>query len=141
LLPRTCIQVTFIYNKTYTQQSTIYFIFSKSKVLKPPCLIDLPVVSKVKSSRCFFLFFPPSPRALSLLDLPVVSKGKKSRCFSFFSPSPGALEPSPLELTTGAKNTKVRGTLLFSLFVSKNPPGSSFSILLVVSDAFFLYFT
>ena len=69
------------------------------------------------------------------------------------------LEPSPLELTTGAaKKSKVRGTLLFSLPVSKRPPGPSpvgffyftsdfrcfFSpFYLVVSDwtCLYLYFT
>ena len=67
-------------------------------------------------------------------------------------------EPSPLLLTTGAAKSKVRGTLLFSLPVSKRPPGPSpvgffyftsdfrcfFSLFyLVVSDwtCLYLYFT
>lgn len=136
MLLRTCIQVTFT---TYTQQSTIYFIFLQ--VPSPQAsLSNRSSSSKPKSKvrGVFFSFFSPSPRALSLTDFPVV---RKIAMFFFLQ----VLEPSPLELTTGAtKKSKVRGTLLFSkmcLFDLQVPLQLAFSILLVISDAFFLYFT
>ena len=127
MLLRTCIQVTFT---TYTQQSTIYFIFLQ--VLSPQASLSNRSSSSKKSQK-FAVFF-----LLFFLQV---------------------LEPSPLELTTGAaKKSKVRGTLLFSLPVSKRPPGPSpvgffyftsdfrcfFSpFYLVVSDwtCLYLYFT
>ena len=77
---------------------SVQVFFLNLQVLKLSCLIDLPVVGKV-------------------------GKVKSSRCF-FFS-QVLVLEPSPLELTTGAKMSKVRGTLLFSLSESILPPGLS----------------
>ena len=93
----------------HTQQSTIILVFPWWTV---------------QFQFRFFFFKSPSPQAFLSNRSSSSRQGQKFAVFFFLS-SPRVLEPSPLELTTGAKMSKVCGTLLFSLSESILPPGLS----------------
>ena len=84
---------------------------------------SFPVMNSSVSVQVFF-FKSPSPQAFLSNRSSSSRQGQKFAVFFFLS-SPRVLEPSPLELTTGAKMSKVCGTLLFSLSESILPPGLS----------------